>query len=53
MESHQAEFAQNAVDYGNAEIIEVLTYRDGVAEVIFKLGGNRTKLYSRPIFCAN
>ena len=46
MESHQAEFAQNAVDYGNAEIIEVLTYRDGVAEVIFKLGGNRTKLYS-------
>jgi hypothetical protein len=34
------------VDYGNAEIIEVLTYRDGVAEVIFKLGGNRTKLYS-------
>ena len=45
MESHQAEFAQNAVDYGNAEIIEVLTYRDSVAEVIFKLGGNRTEPY--------
>jgi len=44
-ELHQAEFAQNAVDYGKAEIIEVLTYRDGVAEVISKLGGNRTEPY--------
>ena len=34
MESHQGESAQNAVDYGKAEIIEVLTYRDGVAKVM-------------------
>jgi len=49
-ESHQAEFAKNAVDYGKAEIIEVLTYRDGLAEVISKLGGNRTEPYSVRFF---
>ncbi|MHB1036986.1 MAG: M56 family metallopeptidase [Pirellulales bacterium] len=37
MESQKDEFAKTGEAYGNAEIIEVLTYRDGLAEVISKL----------------
>ncbi|MGW8256603.1 MAG: M56 family metallopeptidase, partial [Thermoguttaceae bacterium] len=37
MDSHKNEMAKTYKAYRNAEIIEVLTYRDGLAEVISKL----------------